>query len=67
MTVQSGELLNIPDVYGHPLFNDKFDRLTGFKTRSLLSCAIPDSAGKTVAVLQVWPCVWKAVTLIGKG
>lgn len=52
MTVQSGALLNIPDVYGHPLFNDKFDKLTGFRTRGLLSCAIPDSAGKTVAVLQ---------------
>ena len=52
MTAATGQLLNIPNAYDHPLFSDKHDRETGFNTRSLLSCAIPDSGGKPVAVLQ---------------
>lgn len=46
------QVLNIPDCYQSPLFNQNIDKLTGFKTQSILCCAIPDASGKTVAVLE---------------
>ncbi|GFH15006.1 phosphodiesterase [Haematococcus lacustris] len=49
---QSGELMNIPDTYAHPLFNSEVDRATGFRTRNMLCCAISDMTGRNVAVLQ---------------
>ena len=45
--------MNIPDAYAHPLFNSYVDRMTGFRTRNLRSCAIRDGQGRNVAVLQV--------------
>ena len=49
-----GESMNVSDVYSHPLFNPMVDKLTGYRTRSLLCCPIRDLSGKNVAVLQVW-------------
>lgn len=48
----TGELMNIPDTYAHPLFNSTIDRSTGFRTHNMLCCAISDASGKNVAVLQ---------------
>ena len=45
--------MNLPDVYQHPMFNKDIDRLTGFRTRSMLCMAVSDMTGKNVAVLQV--------------
>ena len=44
--------MNIDDAYSHPLFNPEIDRRTGYRTRSMLTCAITDSSGKPTAVLQ---------------
>lgn len=44
--------MNVADVYSHPLFNSTVDRLTGFRTKSLLCTPIRDLSGKNVAVLQ---------------
>ena len=44
--------MNVSDVYSHPLFNSTVDRLTGFRTKSLLCCPIRDLSGRNIAVLQ---------------
>lgn len=44
--------MNTPDAYAHPLFNKNIDKVTGFRTRNMLTCPIKDAMGKTVAVLQ---------------
>lgn len=43
----------VADAYAHPLFHSAVDRLTGFRTRSIMCCAIRDMSGRIVAVLQV--------------
>lgn len=50
---QTGELLNVPDAYAHGTFNAGPDAMTGFVTRNILCCAIPDRSGRHMAVLQV--------------
>ncbi|KAA0175389.1 hypothetical protein FNF27_03089 [Cafeteria roenbergensis] len=53
--VSSGRTENIPDAYGDRRFDQSFDRLTGFRTQSMLCLPIkprPDSP-KVIAVLQV--------------
>ncbi|KXZ43213.1 hypothetical protein GPECTOR_97g751 [Gonium pectorale] len=52
LVAQTGGSMNLPDVYEHPMFNKEVDRLTGFRTRSMLCMAISDMTGKNVAVLQ---------------
>ncbi|KAG2484698.1 hypothetical protein HYH03_016527 [Edaphochlamys debaryana] len=52
LVAQTGGSMNLPDVYEHPMFNKAVDRLTGFRTRSMLCMAISDMTGKNVAVLQ---------------
>jgi adenylate cyclase len=49
----SGEMLNVPDSYAHPLFNTEIDRNSGFRTRNLLSVPVIDRAGEHLGVLQV--------------
>jgi hypothetical protein len=41
------------DAYAHPMFNPEVDKATGYRTRSMLCCAISDMSGRIVAVLQV--------------
>jgi GAF domain-containing protein len=48
---QTGELMNVADVRGHPLYHSRLDALTGNSTTSLLATAIADADGKTLAVL----------------
>ncbi|KAG2432321.1 hypothetical protein HYH02_013041 [Chlamydomonas schloesseri] len=52
LVAQTGTTMNLPDVYLHPMFNKEIDRLTGFRTRSMLCMAVSDMTGKNVAVLQ---------------
>lgn len=49
----AGGLLNISDAYKHPLFNSAVDARTGYKTRNVLCCAVPDVDEQPIAVLQV--------------
>lgn len=57
-TALTGESLNIPDVYALPessayAFDSKFDRISGYRTRSMLTVALQTSRGKVLGVLQV--------------
>lgn len=49
----SGEGLNIPDAYAHPLFNPEVDRQTGYRTRNILCMPIFSKQGQVVAVVQL--------------
>ncbi len=50
---RSGEYLNIPDAYSHPLFNREIDRQTGYQTRNILCMPIFDTKQRVVAVVQM--------------
>lgn len=49
----TGECLNIPDAYSHPLFNKQVDRQTGYQTRNILCMPISSKQGRIVAVVQL--------------
>lgn len=54
----SGEAVNVADAYDIPAdrpyrFDRTFDRLTGYRTRSLLTLPLRTSAGRTLGVLQL--------------
>jgi putative nucleotidyltransferase with HDIG domain len=49
----SGEILNIPDAYEDPRFNQAIDRQTGYRTRSVLCCPMTDKHGERIGVIQV--------------
>ena len=49
----TGEPLNIPDAYQHPLFNPDVDRRTGYRTHNILCMPILDSQERVVAVAQL--------------
>lgn len=46
-------LLNIPDAYQDPRFNQTVDKQTGFKTRNMLACPLSVSGQETLGVLEV--------------
>lgn len=48
----TGECLNIPDAYSHPLFNPAVDKQTGYRTRSILCMPIVNKQ-RIVAVAQL--------------
>ncbi|XP_070593554.1 dual 3',5'-cyclic-AMP and -GMP phosphodiesterase 11A [Erythrolamprus reginae] len=50
---EHGETVNMPDVYQDHRFNEKIDKLTGYKTKSLLCMPIRNSEGEIIAVAQV--------------
>ncbi|XP_026552796.1 dual 3',5'-cyclic-AMP and -GMP phosphodiesterase 11A [Pseudonaja textilis] len=50
---EHGETVNMPDVYQDQRFNDKIDKLTGYKTKSLLCMPIRNSEGEIIGVAQV--------------
>ena len=50
---QSAATVNIPDAYADSRFNQSFDRLSGFRTRSILCMPMPDHKGRTIGVVQV--------------
>lgn len=49
----TGEYLNIPDAYNHPLFNREVDERIGYNTKTLLCMPIFSSSKKVVAVVQL--------------
>jgi len=51
--VTTGQVINVEDVYQHPLFNPAVDKKTGFKTRSVICAPVINREGKTIGVTQV--------------
>jgi len=56
-SAQTGEILNIPDVYHIPTeapyrFNESFDRQAGYRSTSMLVVPIKDTQGEVLGVLQ---------------
>ncbi len=55
---ETGELLNIPDVYnipkGSPFSHDPYyDRVSGYKTESMLTIPLKTNTGNTLGVIQI--------------
>jgi len=50
---RSGALLNIPDAYADARFNPDWDRVTGYRTCSVLAMPMRSRRGETIGVLQV--------------
>ncbi|KAJ8352013.1 hypothetical protein SKAU_G00234890 [Synaphobranchus kaupii] len=49
---EHGETINIPDAYQDRRFSDEIDKLTGYKTKSLLCMPIRNSDGEIIGVAQ---------------
>ncbi|XP_066538715.1 dual 3',5'-cyclic-AMP and -GMP phosphodiesterase 11A [Hoplias malabaricus] len=49
---EHGETVNIPNAYEDHRFSDEIDRLTGYKTQSILCMAIRNSDGEVIGVVQ---------------
>ncbi|NET10436.1 MAG: GAF domain-containing protein, partial [Symploca sp. SIO2B6] len=50
----TGQALNIPDAYQHPLFNYRIDQKTGYRTRNILCMPVFNTANTDiVAVVQL--------------
>ncbi|KTG39739.1 hypothetical protein cypCar_00004793 [Cyprinus carpio] len=49
---EHGETVNIPNAYEDHRFSDEIDKLTGYKTQSILCMAIRNSVGEVIGVVQ---------------
>ncbi len=49
---KTGELVNLADAYKNPLFHPKIDKLTGYKTGSVLCIPLKDKNFKIIGALQ---------------
>jgi sigma-B regulation protein RsbU (phosphoserine phosphatase) len=49
----TGETLNIPDAYFDTRFNPDIDRVTGYRTRSILCMPMKNRSGRIVGVFQI--------------
>ncbi|XP_026084830.1 dual 3',5'-cyclic-AMP and -GMP phosphodiesterase 11A [Carassius auratus] len=49
---EHGETVNIPNAYEDHRFNDEIDKLTGYKTQSILCMTIRNSVGEVIGVVQ---------------
>uniref|UniRef100_A0A803SLF2 Phosphodiesterase n=1 Tax=Anolis carolinensis TaxID=28377 RepID=A0A803SLF2_ANOCA len=49
---EHGQTVNLPDAYQDRRFNDEIDKLTGYKTKSLLCMPIRSSDGEIIGVAQ---------------
>ncbi|KAK1795247.1 hypothetical protein P4O66_010430 [Electrophorus voltai] len=49
---EHGETVNIPNAYEDHRFSDEIDKLTGYKTQSVLCTAICNSDGEVIGVVQ---------------
>src|SRR5262249_49381861 len=47
------QMINVPDAYADPRFNQAVDQKTGFRTRSILTVPLTDHEDVLVGVLQV--------------
>ena len=50
---KTGRLVNLPDAYADPRFNQDFDRASGYRTQSMLAVRLADHDDQTVGVLQM--------------
>ena len=50
---QTGEVINLEDVYDDPRFNKEIDTHTGYRTRSLLCMPLYTRAGSRLGVIQL--------------
>ncbi|HWP29960.1 MAG TPA: GAF domain-containing protein [Chloroflexota bacterium] len=48
----TGTTLNIPDAYQEPRFNPEIDRLTGYRTRTILCMPVRNPGGRIIGVMQ---------------
>jgi signal transduction histidine kinase len=49
----TGEVLNIPEAYEDPRFNQEVDKQTGYRTKSILCIPVRTKEGTIIGVLQV--------------
>jgi len=49
----TGDTLNIPDAYFDARFNPEIDKVTGYRTRSILCMPMKNRGGMTVGVFQI--------------
>ena len=49
----TGDTLNIPDAYFDARFNPEIDKVTGYRTRSILCMPMKNRAGRIVGVFQI--------------
>jgi serine phosphatase RsbU (regulator of sigma subunit) len=49
----TGEVVNIPDAYADPRFNPQIDKVTGFRTRSILATPMINPQQKIIGVVQL--------------
>ncbi len=52
-SIRTGDVINVPDAYADGRFNQDIDRITGFKTRNLLTFPMRGHDQALVGVLQV--------------
>ncbi len=52
LVAQTGEALNLEDVYDHPKFSKDYDKKTNYRTRAML-CAPLIARGEIIGVIQV--------------
>lgn len=50
---RDGAVVNVPDAYADPRFNQAIDKQTGFRTRNILTCPLVGFDGLRVGVVQV--------------
>jgi len=50
---QHGEMVNVTDAYQDPRFNPDIDRITGYRTGTVLCGPVKNMQGETVGVIQV--------------
>ncbi|OGU74993.1 MAG: hypothetical protein A3G43_08035 [Ignavibacteria bacterium RIFCSPLOWO2_12_FULL_56_21] len=53
VVAETGETINIPDVYQDKRFNRDFDKKTGYRTRSMLCMPMKNKDGKIIGVFQL--------------
>ncbi|MCB9538896.1 MAG: GAF domain-containing protein [Myxococcales bacterium] len=53
MVAASGKPINLKDAYLHPRFDPKFDKLTGYRTRSMLVVPMRNPKREVIGVVQV--------------
>lgn len=49
----TGEILNIPDAYQDPRFNQEIDKKTGYHTRTILTTPLKNKQNEIIGVVQI--------------
>lgn len=52
VVAKSGEVVNLADAYADPRFSPTWDRLSGYRTRSILCVPMHNQYGRTIGVVQ---------------